>query len=409
MTRARPAVRGWCPGAHRPMMSGDGLVVRVRPFRAELTVAQARALCALSRRFGNGVIDLTSRANLQLRGVAEDDHPDLLRALDDLGLIDADPAIEAHRNILMPALRDAGGLTDRLYDALLATLPRLPDLPEKMGVALDTGPAPCLGDGSADFRLELDAEGGLLLRADGAALARPVTEGSAMAALLELAGWFVDTGGPAAGRMARHLATCPLPADWTRSAPRAPGAPPAPGPTPAGAMLGAPFGKMAADALDALLDSSGASHMRLMPGRMFLLVGGEARGTSFVARPGDPLMTAHACPGAPFCPQATVATMALARDLAPRLPGTLHVSGCAKGCAHPRAAATTLTGREGRFDLVRDGAPWDAPAARGLAPDDLPRALALAPGDARAPADECPADPSACGPDTLSDTPKEIL
>ena len=25
-----PIVQGWCPGAHRPMMSGDGLVVRVR-------------------------------------------------------------------------------------------------------------------------------------------------------------------------------------------------------------------------------------------------------------------------------------------------------------------------------------------------------------------------------------------
>ena len=28
---SKPVVQGWCPGAHRPMMSGDGLVVRVRP------------------------------------------------------------------------------------------------------------------------------------------------------------------------------------------------------------------------------------------------------------------------------------------------------------------------------------------------------------------------------------------
>ena len=26
-----PVIQGWCPGALRPMMSGDGLVVRVRP------------------------------------------------------------------------------------------------------------------------------------------------------------------------------------------------------------------------------------------------------------------------------------------------------------------------------------------------------------------------------------------
>ena len=24
-------IKGWCPGALRPMLSGDGLVVRVRP------------------------------------------------------------------------------------------------------------------------------------------------------------------------------------------------------------------------------------------------------------------------------------------------------------------------------------------------------------------------------------------
>ena len=59
-----PSVKGWCPGAHRPMMSGDGLVVRVRPFRAELSSDQAHGLCDLAERFGNGTLDLTSRANL---------------------------------------------------------------------------------------------------------------------------------------------------------------------------------------------------------------------------------------------------------------------------------------------------------------------------------------------------------
>ena len=34
---SRPEAKGWCPGAYRPMMSGDGLVVRVRPTLARLT------------------------------------------------------------------------------------------------------------------------------------------------------------------------------------------------------------------------------------------------------------------------------------------------------------------------------------------------------------------------------------
>ena len=370
-----PIVKGWCPGAHRPMLSGDGLVVRVRPFRAELTKAQVLALCELSQRYGNGVIDLTSRANLQLRGVAEADHSALLAALDALGLIDADPAIEGHRNILVPARRDAGGLTDRLYDRVLATIPDLPDLPQKMGFAIDTGPDACLGDGSADFRFELDTTGALLLRADGAQTARPVTEATAKAALLDLARWFAETGGGPAGRMARHLTTTSLPQAWTQTEPRTQSAPCVPGSAPEGSILGAPFGKLAADDLQTLLEKSGASHIRLMLNRLFLLVDGTPGDTPFVTEPGNPLMSAHACPGAPFCPQATVPTMDIARDLASRVSGTLHVSGCAKGCALPRAADTTLTGRDGRFDLVRNGAPWDTPCARGLSPKDLNETL----------------------------------
>ncbi|MFD1807161.1 hypothetical protein ACFSHQ_00890 [Gemmobacter lanyuensis] len=35
-------MQGWCPGALRPMMSGDGLVVRVRPRLGRLRADQAR-------------------------------------------------------------------------------------------------------------------------------------------------------------------------------------------------------------------------------------------------------------------------------------------------------------------------------------------------------------------------------
>jgi len=86
------------------------------------------------------------------------------------------------------------------------------------------------------------------------------------------------------------------------------------------------------------------------------------------------VLRVKACTGAPGCPQASVETRQLARDLACRLPKgqDLHVSGCSKGCAHPAGAALTLVGRAGRFDLVKAGAPWDDPVARGLSPRDLP-------------------------------------
>ncbi|MEO0991185.1 MAG: cobalamin biosynthesis protein CobG, partial [Pseudomonadota bacterium] len=63
---SEPDVRGWCPGAHRPMASGDGLVVRVRPPLGELSVTQALGLADLAGRFGHDELELTNRANLQI-------------------------------------------------------------------------------------------------------------------------------------------------------------------------------------------------------------------------------------------------------------------------------------------------------------------------------------------------------
>ena len=132
-------VKGWCPGAHRPMMSGDGLVVRVRPRLARLDRAQALGLAALAQRFGSGVIDLTSRANLQIRGVTEADHEALLQELARLDLLDADASLERRRNVLVTPFWQPGDLTERLTRALLGALPALPELPAKVGFAVDTG------------------------------------------------------------------------------------------------------------------------------------------------------------------------------------------------------------------------------------------------------------------------------
>jgi sulfite reductase beta subunit-like hemoprotein len=72
-----------------------------------------------------------------------------------------------------------------------------------------------------------------------------------------------------------------------------------------------------------------------------------------------------------------VETRALARRLAPLVPegAVLHLSGCAKGCAHPKPASLTLTGREGAFDLIVGGRPDAPPRLRGLAPETIPEIL----------------------------------
>jgi precorrin-3B synthase len=97
---------------------------------------------------------------------------------------------------------------------------------------------------------------------------------------------------------------------------------------------------------------------------LFLEAGRQVEVEGFLSAP-DPLIDAAACPGAPACGQGQVETRTIARALAGKV-GSLHVSGCAKGCARRGVSDVTLVGREGRFDLVRRGGAGDTPERSGL-------------------------------------------
>jgi len=354
-------VRGWCPSAHRPMVSGDGLLVRVKPRIGRLSDSDMKTIGLLSDSYGNGVIDLTSRGNLQIRGVAKADHPALLADLIAVGLVDAEPAREERRNITVSPLWQSGDRTERLYHAIEARLGDLPDLPGKMGVVIDAGPSPVLTGVSGDFRFESALDGQLILRADGAGRGMAVIEADAVDALCEMARWFVATGGPEAGRMARHLERVDLPAEWRGDGAARAGARPEPG----GAVYGVPFGRATAADLTKLVSDTGARHVRVSPWRMLFLEGAAGVEVEGFLSSADPVLDVAACPGAPACAQGQVETRGIARALAGRV-GTLHVSGCAKGCARQAISEVTLVGRAGRFDLVRNGRAGDMPERSGL-------------------------------------------
>ncbi len=352
-------IKGWCPGAHRPMAAADGLILRIRPPAGRLSAAQARGLARLAARYGQGMLALTTRANLQLRAIAPADHAALLAELAALALLDADAATERTHNIVIAPFWREGDGTPELAAVLAAGLAGLQDLPAKFGVALDTGPAPVLGAISADIRLERAEGGALLLRADGAPAGRPVRAEDAVAEILTLAAWFIASGGVknGRGRMRAHLAAGHLPPGQNLLRPAPAPASPVPGTRADGLLAAFSLGDLPAETLAALAELSPG--IRLTPWRMLFLPGLAALPAlpGLVLDPASPWPRVFACAGRPLCAQALGETRLLAQALAPHLPvgATLHVSGCAKGCAHPRPADITLTAANTGFTLARPG------------------------------------------------------
>jgi precorrin-3B synthase len=366
-------IKGWCPGALQPMASGDGLVVRIRPFGGMIDAGQAIGIAALSERYGNGLIDLTSRANLQIRGVGEKSHLPLVEGLAAFGLLDPDPETEARRNILITPFWTAGDEAASIATELEQALARGPvGLPNKFGFAVDCGRVRVLSEASADVRIERDAAGELIVRADGADTGRRVGRDDVVGTAIALAEWFVASGGAVEGRgrMAAHLgAGATLPASLDGDGCPAPAlAAPQPKLYPQGAMVAVALGQLTHTALRYLgVRSRG---LRLTPWRMILVEGlhqmPDCEGVLTGAD--DPLLRTTACTGAPRCASAHAETRMLAGVLAPRVAAdaTLHISGCAKGCAHSGNATVTLVATEKGFDLIRNGSVRDTPDLRGL-------------------------------------------
>ena len=377
-------IKGWCPGALRPMSSGDGLVVRLRPRGARLSSAQAAGIAELSARYGNGLLDLTGRGNLQIRGVRDESHAPLVEGLERLGLVDAELYSETQRNVLVSPFWTEGDDVQALAAELEQVLAARPlGLPEKFGFAVDCGENRVLARAPADIRIERGIDGSLIVRADGAPLGRAVARGEVIGAVVSLAEWFVASGGTKGGRgrMAAHLVGTDIPnALVGRTQPAPIMGSPVPGIYHSCALVGLAFGQLRSSTLSHL--ASLVPGLRMTPWRMILLEGlyEMPAHDGLIARADDALLRVIACSGAPACPQAQAETRTLAASLAPYIPedATLHVSGCAKGCAHSGPSEVTLVGTADGFDLVRHGSPRDAAEMHGLTRTQLladPRVL----------------------------------
>jgi precorrin-3B synthase len=385
-----------------PMQTGDGLIARLRPLGA-IGIDAWTALCAATVRHGNGIVEVTARGGLQFRGLSPDSAGPFANTVATLAIPAADrPAITTSglAGYSPASLLDATALATTLA-ASCADLP----LHAKFSITIDDGSTPHLDALAADLRLRAVAspEGVRLYIAAGGPAATPlgaIAPEHTVEAITQLLTVI-------AGRRMRDVLSigglAPLQAAaarWSADAqPLAPRSETEPlslhclDDRRAALGVALAFGHSHADSLVRLgraAQDAGAVAVRPLPGRALLLIGVlrhraakltvAAETLGFITQAGDPRRWTVACSGAPACNRGEAPARALAPQTAAALAAVLskdcvvHLSGCAKGCAHPAPAWLTLTGAAGDYRLIPGGRAADLGC--GVIPATaLPRAL----------------------------------
>ncbi|MCQ8188529.1 nitrite reductase [Streptomyces rugosispiralis] len=351
-----------CPGALRLHPADDGSLARIRVPGGLLTGRQAWALGRVAEELGDGRLDITSRGNAQVRGLAAGCGAELAARLRAAGLLPSDRH-DRVRNIVASPLSglDGGGHADvvawvRELDAVLCddTLlghAELSGLSGRFLFALDDGRGDVAALG-ADVTLIATPGDGAVLRVGGPVAGVDVagvptggaagggdlrvrSEDAARAAALAAVEFLARAreSGTRAWRVrelpARHavtadglaarLAEAGVEAVRTRHRPVASAAPPAPGPVPGpdgrhALSVALPLGRVTAAQwrlLAGLASRDGADELRMTPWRGVVLPGfapGDTRGAlaelsdaGLVTTPDSPWLGVGACTGRPGC------------------------------------------------------------------------------------------------------------
>jgi len=391
------------------MESGDGLLVRLRITGGILRAEKARAIAQASLKYGNGLFDLSARANLQIRGVTLANWAHLIHDLTACGLIDQDAKAESVRNVIASplagldpkAIIDVRPLTVALENKLTAD-DRLYVLPAKFGFSIDDGSSIGLNGLHADINLEAvmrDGQPKIGLRLGRADVIGIIDIDDAISASAQFARFFIAQKASGSSRplkrmddlLRNHDAYEILSANGIGSIVRAPRRLPASPPLGLMALgdatvlgVAAPFGRWHANDILMLADSAehaSVNELRLTPWRAILIPFDTAQeaqtqmnrlSSRFILHANDPRLAVAACSGMPACLNATTLTHDDALSFASLFANDpwsgirLHVSGCEKGCAKATATSAVLVAKHGKYNLVTQGKASDDAILTGL-------------------------------------------
>ncbi|GGM72977.1 precorrin-3B synthase [Longimycelium tulufanense] len=394
--RSRPDA---CPGALQVHQAADGGLARVRVPGGALTAEQLRALGNGAVTFSDGHLELTSRGNVQLRGLCAGDEARLAQLLHMIGLLPS-ASHERVRNILASPLSGRDGLgaldvrplvTD--LDRALCARMELAELPGRFLFTLDDGRGDVAGlEGDVGVLALSRTEVALLLAGEDSGLRVSPVEAvrtvlaAARAFLAERAAqgstaWRLAELNDGVARVTGRLRSGVGPSPRDALVPQHVLLPREHGPVglieqrdgSVALAVAAPLGRLSARQAEILARAAddGGGGLRITPWRGVVVCDlPPARAEHWsstmdehglVADPASPWVGVSACTGRPGCAKAladvrtdAIRTLRVAtgvRDVA----SPVHWAGCARRCGRPRGRVVEVVAAGDGYQVVRDG------------------------------------------------------
>ncbi|MDI3387572.1 precorrin-3B synthase [Streptomyces sp. B-S-A8] len=367
-----------CPGSLRLHAADDGALARIRIPGGVLAVGQADALASAARELGDGALHLTSRGNVQLRGLRDGCGGELAGLLDAVGLLPS-YAHERVRNVVASPLAglDGAGFADVRpwlagLDAALCASDAARALSGRFLFALDDGRGDVSGL-DADVTVRAVAGGAALLSLGSSAEAIEVASADVARSALIAAETFLTSaaGSTERGRQVWRVDELGVPVEeLTRAVADGLSAAgigcairvrdvtvtdgPMPGISADALSVHIPLGRLSARQWDELTRTAEqyGGELRLTPwsGAVLPAPGldhseapyalARLAAAGLVTSPDSPWLRVGACIGRPGCAKSHAdvqADAARALDAVGRDHLPLYWSGCERRCGHPRA------------------------------------------------------------------------